>query len=106
RSLAALFFAEHDEMIGVYGDLCRMFTFRKSDFEPFPVYAVPVYLTRQLESAVRRELWRLLEPGTFPGQVRTVFAAIAFFYGRTSGGSGDAQSFPNFVDHLVNDKEY
>lgn len=106
RSLAALFFEAHDETLGIYGDMSRMFTFRKSDFEPFPVYAIPEHLAAQLEKAVRRELGRLLEHDTFASRVRTIFAAIAFFYGRTSGGSGDAQSFPNFVDHLVNDERY
>lgn len=106
HSLPDLFFGEQDEERGVYGSLSRMFNFRKSDFEPFPVYAIPQPLAPQLEMAVRSELHRLLTPEVFPGRTRTVLAAIAFFYGRTSGGSGDAQSFPNFADHLVNDASY
>lgn len=106
RSLPDLFFGEQDDARGIYGDLGRMFTFRKSDFEPFPVYAVPQFLAPQLEKAVRQELQKLLTPEVFPSRVRTVLATLAFFYGRTSGGSGDAQSFPNFVDHLVSNKDY
>lgn len=106
RSLPDLFFDEQDEARGIYGDLSRMFTFRKSDFEPFPVYAVPQFLAPQLEKAVRRELNGLLTSTVFPNRVRTVLATFAFFYGRTSGAQGDAQSFPNFVDHLVNDRDY
>ncbi len=106
HGLPDLFFGDQDESKGVYGTLSRMFTFRKSDFEPFPVYAVPQFLAPQLERAVRRELDRLLSPIEFPTRVRTALATIAFFYGRTSGGDGDAQSPPNFIDHLVNDKCY
>ncbi|MEW6228154.1 MAG: hypothetical protein AB1700_08715 [Bacillota bacterium] len=106
RNLPNLFFGTPDEHRGFYGDLSRMFTFRKSEFEPFPVYAVPQFLAPNLERAVRAQLRESLAPSSFPGAIRTVLAAIAFFYGRTSGGSGDAQSFPNFVDHLVNDSDY
>ena len=106
RCLPDLFFANADEKQGIYGKLEGMFTFRKSDFEPFPVYAIPQFLVPELHKAVRRELKRLLKPERFPEQFRTVLSTIAFFYGRTSGGSGDAQSFPNFVDHLVNDVDY
>jgi hypothetical protein len=108
RSLPELFFGEPDPGKGIYGDLGGMFTFRKSDFEPFPVYAVPDFLARSLEQAVRREVGKLLQPETFDDRVtpRTVMAALAFFYGRTSGGAGDAQSFANFIDHLVNEADY
>jgi len=106
RSLPDLFFCEPDEARGIYGNLSGMFTFRKSDFEPFPVYAVPQFLAPHLEKAVRRELDRLLSPGEFPKRVRTVLATLAFFYGRTSGGSGDAQSFSNFIAHLANEPDY
>lgn len=102
RSLPDLFFGEQNEARGVYGGLSGMFTFRKSDFEPFPVYAVPQFLAPHLERAVRRELDRLLAPDIFPDRVRTALATLAFFYGRNGG---DTQSFPNFVDHLVNDKD-
>ena len=83
-----------------------MFTFRKSDFEPFSVYAIPQFLALELQQAVRKELRKLLTPEAFAQRFRTVLATLAFFYGRTSGGAGDAQSFPNFVDHLVNDADY
>jgi hypothetical protein len=106
RSLPDLFFGDHDETKGIYGDLSRMFTFRKSEFEPFPVYAIPEFLSPKLEIAIRQELSRLLKPAVFGEQFRTVLAATAFFYGRKSGGKGDVQSPSNFIDHLVNDKEY
>ena len=106
RSLPDLFFGNADEERGIYGKLERMFTFRKSDFEPFPVYAIPEFLAPELEKAVRKELRELLKPDVFAQGFRTVLATLAFFYGRTSGGRGDTQSFPNFVDHLVNDVDY
>ncbi|MBD3183974.1 hypothetical protein GF312_16940, partial [Candidatus Poribacteria bacterium] len=105
-SLPALFFGTTDEERGIYGNLERMFTFRKSDFEPFPVYSIPEFLVPDLEKAIRRELSKLLESDVFPHYVKTVCAALAFFYGRTSGGKGDAQSFRNFIDHLVNEEDY
>ena len=105
-SLPDLFFGNTHEERGIYGKLERMFTFRKSDFEPFPVYTIPEFLAPKLEKAVRKELKELLNPDVFTRRFRTVLATFAFFYGRTSGGSGDAQSFPNFVDHLVNDADY
>ena len=106
RSLPDLFFGNADEERGIYGKLERMFTFRKSDFEPFPVYAIPQFLAPELQKAVRKELRKLLKPDAFARRFRTVLATLAFFYGRTSGGAGDAQSFPNFIDHLVNDTDY
>ena len=106
RSLPDLFFSDSDEERGIYGKLERMFTFRKSDFEPFPVYAIPEFLAPNLEKAVRKELKKLLKPDVFTQRFRTVLATLAFFYGRTSGGSGDTQSFPNFVNHLVNEADY
>lgn len=106
RSLPDLFFGNTHEERGIYGKLERMFTFRKSYFEPFPVYTIPEFLAPKLEKAVREELRELLNPDVFTRRFRTVLATLAFFYGRTSGGSGDAQSFPNFVDHLVNDADY
>lgn len=106
HNLPDLFFGELDEERGVYGDLERMFAFRKSDFEPFPVYAMPQFLAPHLEKAVRRELRKLLKDAVFHNRLRTVFATLAFFYGRTSGSRGDTQSFSNFIDHLVNDADY
>jgi len=106
RALPDLFFGEQDEAKSIYGDLTRMFTFRKSDFEPFPVYALPQFLAPQFEKAIRTELNELLAPDVFPRKVKTVLATIAFFYGRISGGSGDVQSPANFVDRLTHDQDY
>lgn len=108
RCLPELFFGEPNPARGIHGDLRGMFTFRKSDFEPFPVYSVPQFLDREMERAIRREVSRLIQPEAFSAKTtpRTVMAALAFFYGRTSGGAGDAQSFASFIDHLVNDMDY
>lgn len=106
RSLPHLFFGKQNEEHGIYGDLRRMFTFTKSDFEPFPVYVVPHFLAKQLEKAIRSELDELLKPAKFSSHIKTVLATMAFFYGQTSGGNGDAQSPANFIDHLANERNY
>jgi hypothetical protein len=108
HSLPELFFGKPNPARGIFGELGGMFTFRKSDFEPFPVYAVPQFLDRHLERAIRREVKELLQPQMFKEEItpRTVLTALAFFYGRTSGGVGDAQSFANFIEHLTNEPGY
>jgi hypothetical protein len=102
-SLADLYFGDEDPARGIYGQLTRMFTFTKSDYEPFPVYALPVFLARELEQAVRTQLERLLSEADFARYRRTIGATFSFFYGQTSGGSGDAQSFSTFLLHLATD---
>jgi len=102
-SLADLYFGDEDPVRGIHGELSRMFTFTKSDFEPFPVYALPAFLARELEQAVRTQLERLLSEADFARRRRTIGAAFSFFYGQTSGGSGDAQSFATFLLHLATD---
>jgi|GEM_PF-5847587 len=109
--LPSLFFTDSDPDKGYHGSLRNMFTFLKSDFEPFPVHAVPLFLVRPLEKAVRAVFKDLLaapylqsddKKGKRPTvEFRTLQATMAFFYGRTSGGSGDCQSHPTFVARLV-----
>lgn len=109
--IAPLFFADSDPDKGIHGSLRQMFTFLKSDFEPFPVHAVPLFLARPFEKAVRAIFRDLLganylqsdeKKGKRPTmEFRTLQATMAFFYGRTSGGSGDCQSHPTFVARLV-----
>lgn len=101
--LADLYFGKEDPIRGIHGEFARMFTFTKSDFEPFPVYALPAFLAREFERAVRAQLERLLSETDFARQRRTIGAAFAFFYGQTSGGKGDAQSFSTFLLHLTTD---
>ena len=55
--------------------------------------------------------WALIVTGSSSGEqvrrvtlhLRNIQATIAFFYGRTSGGKGDAQSPANFLLRLVNE---
>jgi len=78
-----------------------MFVFEKSDFEPFPVYSIPAFLAKELEMGVRAQIRRLLQEEDFEKNVRKIMASLSFFYGQTSGGNGDAQSFPMFLFRLV-----
>ncbi len=100
-ALPDLYFGSEDPARGIHGDLSKLFTFTKSDFEPFPIYAVPAFLSFELEHMVRRQIKQLLAKEDFGQNLRTVMASIAFFYGQTSGGTGDAQSFATFLDRLV-----
>ncbi|RPF46633.1 hypothetical protein EDD75_0883 [Thermodesulfitimonas autotrophica] len=100
-SLPNLYFGDEDPARGIHGKLERMFTFEKSDFEPFPVYSVPHFLAKPLEQGVRRQIQRLLSEEDFDKNARKAMAALSFFYGQTSGGLGDAQSFAMFLYRLV-----
>lgn len=100
-SLPDLYFGDEDQARGIYGDIGRMFTFEKSDFEPFPVYSVPHFLAKPLEQGVRRQIQKLLSEEDFDSHARKAMAALSFFYGQTSGGLGDAQSFAMFLYRLV-----
>ncbi len=99
--LSELYFGEENLSRGIHGSLDRMFVFEKSDFEPFPVYSIPAFLARDLEQGVRGQIRRLLQEEDFERNVRKIMAALSFFYGRTSGGKGDAQSFSMFLFRLV-----
>jgi hypothetical protein len=112
--LPDLFFGDEDAERGIHGEMERMFDFMKSDFDPFPYYAVPEFLAPQLEEQVRHILSKLLESGFFTEDrrrkrkrvtltFRTAQATMAAFYGRTSGGEGDAQSHPMFMSRLASD---
>jgi len=100
--LPDLYFGDEDPSRGIHGELERMFAFEKSDFEPFPVYSVPYFLARPLEQGVRRQIQRLLSQEDLERSARKAMAALSFFYGQTSGGLGDAQSFAMFLYRLVN----
>jgi hypothetical protein len=100
-SLPDLYFGDEDPARGIHGKLERMFTFEKSEFEPFPVYSVPHFLAKPLAQGVRRQIQRLLLEEDFDRNARKAMAALSFFYGQTSGGLGDAQSFSMFLYRLV-----
>lgn len=99
--LPRLYFGHAEPQKGIYGDIRNLFNFAKNDFEPFPVYAVPLFLALDLEKAVRDILKELLATNEYGQNLKTVRAALSFFYGRTSGGQGDAQSFDVFVHRLI-----
>lgn len=113
--LPDLFFGSEDAERGLHGGLKKMFDFMKSDFDPFPYYAVPEFLAPELEKRVRHILGELLEGRFFVEDrrrkvkkvtptFRTAQATMAAFYGRTSGSEGDAQSHPMFVARLASDE--
>lgn len=113
--LVDLFFGEDDPERGVHGSPINMFGFTKSDFEPYPVFAVPTFLANDLYESFTGVLKRkvdgadliLTDPKSGARRasldLRNIQATIAFFYGRTSGGSGDVQSPANFLRRLVID---
>lgn len=43
----------------------------------------------------------MLQSEGYEGNFKTVMASLAFFYGQTSGGRGDVQSFATFLYRLV-----
>lgn len=111
--LVDLFFGEDDPERGVHGSPINMFGFTKSDFEPYPVFAVPTFLSNNLYESVTGVLKRkvdgsdliLTDPKSGARRasrdLRNIQATTAFFYGRTSGGPGDVQSPANFLLRLV-----
>ncbi len=99
--LKDLYFGDEDPGSGIYGAWQRMFTFTRSQYEPFPVYAVPAFLARHLELAIRRQLETLLSGDSLKQHLGTIKSALAFFYGQTSGSTGDAQSPPLFLFRLI-----
>jgi hypothetical protein len=113
--LPDLFFADEDVQRGIHGHPANMFDFMKSDFDPFPYYAVPLFYASQLERLARRILSDLLDKPFFTvgrkgkkrvtPDFRTAQATMAAFYGRTSGSKGDCQSHPMFVARLAS-QEY
>ncbi len=106
RNLPELFFGEPDPQRGIYGSLSHFFSGTDSRMESFPVYAVPEFLTLPLEQRVRQHLLNLLRKEDLEKYIKIVVTTFAFLYGRSSGGSGDAQSFANFVYHLATESSY
>ena len=113
--LSDLLLGDNDPERGVHGDFAAILSIPKSDFEPFPIFAVPRFLLRPLELQVRAALrafiakpftrQRRIQGGKLETGVsisyRLVQSTMAFFYGRTSGGIGDSQSQNTFMARLV-----
>lgn len=111
--LPNLFFGKDNPEHGVHGDPETMFGFTKSDFEPYPVFAVPTFLAEELYQSVNSVLDKRIKEDKLVNvnpdggsrrvslELRNIQAALAFFFGRTSGGKGDVQSPANFLLRLV-----
>lgn len=108
--LPELFFGEENPERGIHGSPENMFGFTKCDFEPYPVFSVPSFLTESLYGSVVEVLDGKIENKPLISvdrarrvtrDLRNIQATLAFFFGRTSGGSGDAQSPANFIYRLV-----
>jgi hypothetical protein len=110
--LPDLFFGDEDAERGIHGKLETMFSFIRSDYEPFPVFAIPTALSKQMETRVRQVLFHLLETqplislrtrGKTTTQhpsfaLRTIQAGMAFFYGQDGK---ETQSQPELMARAV-----
>lgn len=101
ESLPGLYFADEDSTRGIYGDVERMLDFRKCNVEPFPLFAMTPTGKTQVERKVRARLRALIEADDWVDNLTNILALLAFFYGKTSGGTGDTQSPPHFLRRLV-----
>lgn len=110
--LPDLFFGSENIERGIHGTLEKMVSFTRSDYEPFPVFAVPIALSKQLEVKVRQILLHLLETQPLVSlhtkgktitqhpsfALRTVQAGMAFFYGQDGN---ETQSQPELMARAV-----
>jgi hypothetical protein len=95
---------EKYERKGCYGQFSEMLqNYYKSNIQPFPLMIVPMEYARELEKRIRSYLFNLLESGDWQNQIANFTANFSFFYGQTSGGTGDVQSCPNFLRRLVSE---
>jgi len=114
-NLPALFFEDEAPARGLHGTFAGMHGILNSQRDPFPVYAVPRFLARDLERHVRKVLRELIardlvrmayqkggkqerKPSL---ELRYIQTAMAYFYARTSGGEGDSQSQATFMTRLA-----
>ena len=58
--LGDLFMGDADPELGIHGSFEAMFSIPKSDFEPFPIFAIPNFLLPELERRVRMVLRELI----------------------------------------------
>jgi hypothetical protein len=103
ESLPDLYFADEDPTKGIYGDVGRMLGFYKCNVEPFPLFAMTPTGKAQVERKVRARLRALIEADDWVDNLTNILALLAFFYGKTSGGTGDTQSPPHFLRRLVSE---
>jgi len=101
ESLPSLYFADEDPTRGIYGDIERMLGFYKCNVEPFPLFAMTARGKAQVEKKVRARLRTLIEADDWVDNLTNILALLAFFYGKTSGPTGDTQSPPHFLRRLV-----
>jgi hypothetical protein len=108
--LPELLFGREDPEQGIHGNPENMFGFTKSDFEPYPVFSIPIFLAEDLYESVVMVLDDKIESKPLVSvdrarrvtrDLRNIQATFAFFFGRTSGGTGDAQSPANFIYRLA-----
>ncbi|HEU4964480.1 MAG TPA: hypothetical protein VFV52_11605 [Bacilli bacterium] len=109
--LENLYFSEPDEdemdeaaQQGYYGSFSTMLqNYYKSNIQPFPLMIVPLAYAEKLEQRIRAYLLDRLSTGAWTREIANFTANFSFFYGQTSGGSGDVQSCPNFLRRLVDE---
>jgi len=101
QSLPDLYFADENPAKGIYGDVERMLGFYKCNVEPFPLFAMTPTGKAQVERKVRARLRALIGADNWVDNLTNILALLAFFYGKTSGGTGDTQSPPHFLRRLV-----
>jgi len=109
EGLEELYFSEplEEERIdfatrGYVGQFSKMLqNYFKSNIQPFPLLIVPRVYAERLERQIRAHLLQQLDTGEWRRGVANFTANFSYFYGQTSGGSGDVQSCPNFLRRLV-----
>lgn len=102
-TLPDLYFADEEPTRGIYGDVKRMLRFYKCNVEPFPLFAMTPTGKTLLEKKVRARLRALIVADDWVRDLTIILALLAFFYGKTSGPTGDVQSPPHFLRRLVNE---
>lgn len=111
--LVELFFGEEDPGRGIHGNPEEMFGFTASFIEPYPVFAVPDFLARDLYGSMLGVLSEKLDEKplvvTDPKNgarrvtrdLRNIQSTFAFFFGRTADNKGDVPGFAGFLFRLV-----
>ena len=91
---------------GYYGRFSNMLqNYYKSNIQPFPLMIVPLAYAETLEKRIRAYLLDKLSRDDWTKEIANFTANFSFFYGQTSGGTGDVQSCPNFLRRLVAEYE-
>lgn len=110
RNLADLFFGAENLERGIHGSPENMFSFLSSNREPYPVFAVPMFLSRELYDSVIEVLDRKLgsarlirtDPKTGSQkpslELRNIQASVATFFARDGN---EMQSMDEFLLRLA-----